>query len=157
MGKADQVSSIFWLLLGLVVVYSSYRFGLGTLARPGPGFLPFLCGVILSALSAFVFFQGRLAKKTNGEESIGQLWAGMNWHKPVYGIIVLLIYALTFVRLGFLLSTIFLLIFLFKGIEPERWLRAITVAVLAAVVSYVLFVVWLQVQLPRGLLERLLF
>ena len=40
MGKADQFSSIFWLILGLAVVYGSNRLGLGTLTHPGPGFFP---------------------------------------------------------------------------------------------------------------------
>jgi len=81
----------------------------------------------------------------------------MAWPKSVYVIIALLAYVLTFTYLGFLLSTIVLLIFLFKGIEPETWRRAFLSAGLSSFISYILFGIWLQVQLPRGLLEKLLF
>ena len=157
MGKPDQASSICWLGLGLAVIYASHRLGLGTLTNPGPGFLPFWSGVILCGLSALVFFQGRLTQRAGGGGPLSQLWAGMAWPKPVYVVIALFAYVMIFAHLGFLLCTTVLLIFLFKAIEPETWLRAIVGAVLAAGVSYVLFGVWLQVQLPRGFLEGLLF
>ncbi len=157
MGKADQASSIFWLIFSVAVVYGSFRLGLGTLMHPGPGFLPFWCGGILAALSALVFLKGKLAQRVEPGGTLRELWAGMNWPKPVYVVIALLAYVFTFAHLGFLLSMTALLIFLFKAIEPETWLRAIVGAVVASVISYVLFGVWLQVQLPRGFLEGLLF
>lgn len=157
MGKPDQVSSLFWSILGLGVVYLSYRLGLGELTHPGPGFLTFWSGVILCCLSAVVFFQGVRAQRGGTGVTLPQRWAGMAWPKSVYVIIALLAYVLTFTYLGFLLSTIVLLIFLFKGIEPETWRRAFLSAGLSSFISYILFGIWLQVQLPRGLLEKLLF
>jgi putative tricarboxylic transport membrane protein len=157
MGKADQISSIFWFGLSLLVMYGSYRLGLGILTNPGPGFLPFWCGVILCGLSALVFFQGRLTKRREGGRLLSQLWIGMDWPKPIYVIAALLAYGLTLNYLGFLVSSTLMLIFFFKVIEPETWLRAIVGAVLAVVSSYALFGVWLQVQLPRGFMEKLLF
>lgn len=157
MGRAEGYSSISWLIFGGAVVYGSYRLGHGTLAHPGPGFLPFWSGVILCGLSSLVFVQGKLSQQAGGGGPLGQLWAGLKWPKPIYVLMALFSYAFTFTHLGFLLSTTLLLIFLFKAIEPEKWLRAISGAVLASVISYVFFGVWLQVQLPRGFLEGLFF
>lgn len=153
MGKPDQISSIFWLSFGLAVIYGSNRLGLGTLTHPGPGFLPFWSGVILCGLSALVFFQDTLPHRGRGGETLGHVWAGLNWPKPIYLMIALLAYTLIFTHLGFLLSTTVLLLFLFKAVEPETWLRTIVGAILASVITYIVFGVWLQVQLPRGFLE----
>ena len=157
MGKPDQFSSLFWFMLGMAVTYLSYRLGLGTLTNPGPGFLPFWCALILSGLSCLVFFH-RLLARTQGEtQELRSLWQGVRWPKGIYVVMAILAYALLFTTLGYLLSTIALLLFLFKAIEPQRWIMAIGGAVLASFVSFVLFALWLDVQLPRGIIERFLF
>ena len=157
MGRPDQISSIFWLILGLAVLYGSQRLGLGTLTHPGPGFLPFWCGAILGGLSLLVFFQARRAQRAAREKALRQLWAQTRWRKGVYVVLALLAYTLTFTYFGFLLSTAILLIFLFMVIEPERWYMAVGGAVLASLISFVIFALWLDVQLPRGILEKMLF
>jgi uncharacterized membrane protein len=45
----------------------------------------------------------------------------------------------------FLLITIPMLI-----IEPKRWLSALLLGIISSLSSYVLFGVWLDVQLPHG-------
>ncbi len=157
MEKVDQASSLCWLAFAAAVAYGSYRLGLGTLTHPGPGFLPFWCGVILAGLAGLVFLKGKRSQRTGAGGSLRKLWAGLKWPKAIYVLLALLVYALTFVRLGFLLSTTVLLVFLFKAIEPETWLRAVVGAVVASVISYLCFGIWLQVQLPRGFLEGLFF
>lgn len=157
MGKADQVSSLFWLIFSVAVVYASYRMGLGSLNKPGPGFLPFWAGVILFGLAVLVFIQNKFIQQTKEKIPLTELWSGMRWRKPIYILIALFAYELTFTYFGFILTTMVLLIFLFRGIEPTKWVWAITGAVLASVASFVLFGVWLQVQLPRGFLESLFF
>ena len=83
--------------------------------------------------------------------------AGMRWVKGIYVLLALLIYTFAFVHIGFVLSTILLLVFLFKAIEPERWTIAIGGAILASLVCFVVFSLWLDVQLPRGFIEKVLF
>jgi putative tricarboxylic transport membrane protein len=157
MGQANQISSIFWLILGSAVSYGSYRLGLGTLTHPGPGFLPFWCGTILAGLSALVFFQGTLAKRRGDQIPLGRKWKGMRWSKTVFVVLAILVYIFTFTYLGFLLSTTLLLIFLLKAVDPERWMVAVGTAIFASLASFVVFALWLDVQLPRGFLERMLF
>jgi ABC-type polysaccharide/polyol phosphate export permease len=157
MGKPDQISSIFWLILGLAVVYGSHRLGLGTPTHPGPGFLSFWCGVILGGLSLWVFFQGRLTQRAGRGKALRQLWAEMRCRKGIYVVLALLTYTFTFTYLGFLLSTALLLTFLFKAIEPEKWLVAVGGAFLSSLISFVIFALWLDVQLPRGILEKIFF
>ena len=55
--NADRVSSLFWLLLGLVTIYGSFHLGLGTMHEPGSGFLAFLAGCFISCIAAGIFLQ----------------------------------------------------------------------------------------------------
>ncbi len=157
MGRADQFSSLFWFVLGFAVIFLSYRLGLGTLTSPGPGFLPFWCAFILSALSLGVFFHRLLIPSGGEPQKIRKLWAGVRWARGVFVVAALLVYTLVFSSWGYLMSTMALLLFLFKTIEPQRWAVAVGGAVLASLISFVVFALWLDVQLPRGILERLLF
>jgi len=141
----------------MAVIYWSCRLGLGTLTNPGPGFLPFWCALILSGLSCLVFLH-RLLARTEGEtRKLRHLWKGARWLRGIYVVAALLAYTLLFTTLGYLLSTIALLLFLFKAIEPQKWAVAVGGAILASLVSFVLFALWLDVQLPRGVVERFLF
>ena len=156
MGKADQISSIFWLIFGLAVIFRSYQIGPGALTNPGPGFLSFWSGVILCGLSVLVIFRGKLDQRVGAGGKISQLWSGLSWPKSAYILSALVAYVLVFKYLGFMVSTALLLVFLFKGIEPETWLRATSSSILISVIIYILFGIWLQVQLPRGFLENLI-
>ena len=157
MGKANQVTAIFCLALGLAVSYGSYRVGCGTLNHPGPGFLSLWCGIALSGLSLLVFAQGRLAQRRGDAGSLRQLWAGKKWQKGVYLVLALIVYTLAFTSLGFSLSTMILLVFLFKVVEPQKWSVALGGALITSLLSFVVFARWLDVQLPKGILEKLLF
>jgi hypothetical protein len=54
--------------------------------------------------------------------------------------------------LGFILSTIGLLVFLFKAVEPQKWSWAVLGAMISTLAAYSVFRLWLGCQLPQGLL-----
>lgn len=157
MSRANQASSVFWLVLGLAVAYGAYRMGLGELTHPGPGFLFFWCGVILAGLSVLVFAGATLAGRKEEQGGLARLWAGAKWRKGVCVVLALLIYNFTFSFLGFSLSTMILLVFLFKAIETQKWSVAVGGAVVASLFCFLVFARWLDVQLPRGIIEKILF
>ena len=154
--KPDKVSSVFWMALGMVMIYASYKLRLGTLTHPGPGFLPFLAGVILCCLSIVVFLKAgrRIDEKA---KKLRELWTGMNWLSAAIVVVALLVYALVFTHVGFLLSTIGLLTFLFRARERMGWFAAIGGALIASFASFAVFALWLKVQLPHGIIEKCLF
>ncbi len=154
--KRDQFSSVIWLAIGIVIVYLSYRLGLGSSAHPGPGFLSFWSGVILCSLALLVFFRSQLSHLQE-DIKISELWRALNWRKPISVLAALIVYGFVFTHAGFIISTSALLIFLFRSIDPIRWQTAILAAVLASVGSFIAFSLWLQVQLPYWVLEAFLF
>lgn len=153
----DRLSSVFWLVFGFSTVYFSKKIGTGTLSVPGPGFLPFWSGIGVSCLSVVILLQSVKTRHKGQPQTIGELWTGQDWRKALMVTAVLLGYFFIFTRLGFLVSTTGLLIFLFRIIQPMRWMFAAGGALLASVTSFVVFDLFLKVQLPRGLVEKLLF
>jgi hypothetical protein len=70
MGKADRISGFFWLIFSLFVSYESYKLGLGTLNKPGPGFLFFWIGVVIGILSVAVVMRSFVSRRPDeGEKS----------------------------------------------------------------------------------------
>jgi len=56
---------------------------------------------------------------------------------------------------GFILMTLVLFIYLLGVIEKKKWVFTIFVSVIVTVIAYLVFEVWLQSQLPKGLLAFL--
>lgn len=150
MGKADRISGSFWFIFSVMVSIESYRLGLGTLHQPGPGFLFFWAGIFLGILSVVVIIRAWGSKKS-GEPEIS-IFGGQNMTKVVLVLISLFLYALLMEKIGFIIITLLLFVFLLGVIEKKRWFFAIFVSILVTVIAYLIFEVWLKSQLPKGLL-----
>lgn len=150
MRTADISSSLFWMAIGLGICWGGYDLGLGNLNDPGSGFMFFWVGVIMACLSGVVLIQAARQKAVRGEMKAS--WAGIAYKKVIAVIAALFIYAYLLNPLGFILATTLLMIFLFKAVEPQRWSIAILGAVASTLAAYGLFRLWLQCQLPLGLL-----
>ena len=53
MKKYDRLVGLIWLILGIGICIGSTRLRLGKFSNPGPGFMPFLAGVIMG-ISGFI-------------------------------------------------------------------------------------------------------
>ena len=150
MKNRDLFSSLFWLAMGAGICYGGYDLELGSLHDPGSGFMFFWVGAIMIGLSLFIFI--RAIRERGKAEETKILWSQVKWKKNIYILAALILYAYAFSSLGFILSTVLLLIFLFKAVEPQRWSVAILGAFLTTLTSYAVFHLWLGTQLPKGFL-----
>ena len=155
MGRADRISGIFWLLFAIFVGIESYRLGLGTLHKPGPGFLYFWTSIALGIMSLVVLIQAGISKKVGVPEI--SIFGKQNMLKIALVLISVFLYALLMETLGFIPVTLLLFIFLLGVIEKKRWFFTIFVGVGVTVISYLIFEIWLKSQLPKGLLGFLRF
>jgi putative tricarboxylic transport membrane protein len=146
----DIISSLFWMAMGIGVCYGGVDLELGTLHDPGSGFMFFWVGMIMIGLSLSILIRAMKKKAVAGELKV--LWSEIRWKKIVSVLVALFLYAYVFTSLGFILTTILLLIFLFKSVEPQRWSWAILGAIISTLAAYGVFRLWLGSQLPRGLL-----
>ena len=153
MGKADRISAIFWLCFAILVIILSYHLGLGTLHKPGPGFLFFWVNIVLAIMSLIVLIRAWVGKKE--EEPQPAIFGGQNVSKIVSVLISLFLYAILMELVGFILITLLFFIFILKIIEKKGWFYTAFVSIVVTVISYLIFETWLQSQLPKGLLAFL--
>ena len=149
MKNNDQRSSLVWLVVGLVIVLYSLKYDFGSFAVPGPAFLPMLTGLAVMVLALVVFFQQ--IPKEKGEK-LRALWKEKKWLSVMMVMAALVIYAVLFTWLGFILDTFFLTVFLLRIMEPMNWKKVLAWSLGASLGSYAVFELWLQAQLPAGFL-----
>jgi putative tricarboxylic transport membrane protein len=140
----DRYTSIIWTAFGLYIAFEGYRLELGAFYDPKPGFFVFWAGIILSSLSMALLLQTFFSPKE--EDRI--LWKGVRWSKGVRLMASLFVYALVFPWLGFISSSLLLLLFLFKGLQPMSWQVALPLSFITITLFYLLFEVFLGFHFP---------
>lgn len=152
MDRQDQTSGLVWLGTGLFVVTGSViSLDIGTFTEPGAGLFPLIAGCLLVFLSTLILLKAMWAKGVKNR-GLRDLWKGTHWPWVLSVTGALLLYSFLLERGGFVLTTVLLLIFLFRGKDPMRWGLAAGLSAGTAVASYVLFDRVLQVSLPDGFL-----
>ena len=148
--NADRVSSLFWVLLGLIAIYGSFTLGLGTLREPGSGLLAFMAGAFISLVAAGIFLQS-IIRFRGTPLQIKAHWAGANWHRALIIAVLTLGFILVLERLGFFISSFLILFCIFKAVERLSWGKAVLIPALTLTVTYLLFNIVLKSNLPRGI------
>ena len=133
-----------WLVLGLYFMQQGLQLRLGSISNPGAGFMPFVIGIILIGFcvaSAVPLLMP--AAKANPVRLEFQRLRG-----PAIVVVSMIAYALVLERVGFVVSTAVLIVFLAKFVGGTTLIRATALGVLATAVCYVVFGVLLGVRLP---------
>lgn len=142
--------ALFLLFFGFFICWQARKLEMGRIVKPGPGFFPFWLGAALIIVSLALVYHF-LWKKTDLSHSSQELWKGLRWEKVLFSGVALLLYAFFLESLGYILTTFLLMFFLFRAIEAQKWPVVIFGSVVTSFITYTLFKLWLQVQLPRGL------
>lgn len=152
MAKSDRMSGIFWLFFSLVIANESYHLGVGKLHSPQAGFLPFVASIILGILSFILLLSTKNRKRQLGEEIEEITFHRHLMPKVFYVIVSLFLYAIFLNALGFLLVSMILMAIMLRAIEPQKWYVVTLGTILIPTTAYLLFDVFLKVQLPKGFL-----
>ncbi len=150
--KSNLISGMIWLILAVLISVSSIRLGLGEYRVPGPGFFPFLTALPLGLLSIYLIATSILSDAGKKRKIAWPI--NRNGMKIVLTVASLIAYSFFLERIGYLLITFLLMLFLFKNIEPQKWRIALLGSFLSVALSYIVFNVWLEVQWPAGIIEQ---
>jgi len=151
--KKDILSGVFYFIIGLCMLMLSMKLEIGSTSVPAPGFFPFLIAVIIMGISFTIILKAIILKKdkekkvNNSEKVKGSIL------KISYYIILTILYGITLERIGFLITSIFLIIIILKYVEKMSWKITLLVGFPCVIVSYILFVYFLGVYLPKGLIK----
>ena len=151
MKKTFLVNDILWMTFALLVCIGGLKLGFGTLQQPHAGFMPFLSGLLLGLLALVDLFSG-LLDQWKAEKKDKEIWSEISWGKIIVTLAALFLYTALFSVLGFIIGSIFLLLFLFRVMEPRPWWIVLTASLVTTGLFYLGFKVGLDSQLPRGIL-----
>jgi putative tricarboxylic transport membrane protein len=147
------MEKIYWserivhFLIGIMSVFImvlSASYGLGTLAQPRPGLYPFAVGLFILPFSILLFISS-LRRETNGAILDGR---GIRIFLAFIGTCLFWILAMPY--LGYPVVTFIAVFALSKIMKLEGWLKPLILAAGTALFVYLLFDIWLYVDLPRG-------
>jgi len=150
MRQRDIISSLIWILLGALFTVGGLQQGLMRRGVPGPGFLPFLSGVALVLVSLFVLLPALVQARETARRAFFP--ERESFRKVAIALAALFGFGIAMEYLGYLITTFLFMLVLGQIIERRGWGGVLALASGTAVISYLLFVVLLEVQLPKGVL-----
>ena len=149
--RGEIFHAVFWLCVGIAATFSSTHYSLGSFSDPGPGTLPFLLGLVFILLALIYLVKSVLVRAPVDPTTTFAIGAG--WRKAASVVVALLVSAIVFESLGFLITVFLLITISMLLMEPQRWRLAVFMGLASSLGSYVIFDIWLKVQLPRGILH----
>ena len=149
----NRISLVRLILFSLIIFSGVYSIGaiqlkIGTPTMPGPGFMPLLLGISLSGASIISLVMSYSGKSGGEKKDCKEKVLSVSiLKKPLLMCTVVILYALVLNHLGYVISVFLLMMVLFKGIDPQKWLIALFAAALTTIVSYFIFIYWLGIQI----------
>lgn len=144
--------------IGILIISAGYllmalSFPFGSLSNPKSGFVPTILGVLGVVLSIVIICAD---SKTPAEKRTEPIRWKQVIANPVTGYIAsLLAIALLFETLGSLIGIALLVYVLCKIYKLKGWVKPLITSVCTSVSVWVVFDIWLQCNLPAGLLPMI--
>jgi len=143
--NVDRALGMGSALAAIPVTAASWEYGIGSFRTPGAGFWPFCIALAMLGLGAALFLRPTPAAAVADG-------AGSRWRPFAIGLVSLALYVVTLEPLGYAVATTILLVVQLRWVEAYPWRSSVTIAVLSAVISLVVFRTLLKVPLPLGIL-----
>jgi hypothetical protein len=149
--RYDILPGLFWIGLSIFAMVGSYKLELGDFRDPGAGLMPFLIGAVLFLVSLPIVLKPIFKLKIRNEISKKIDSGKIDLVKVVSVSGSLFAYCFLLQKLGYLITTTSLLIFLFKTASSRNWRSVIIGSLLTVIVTYLGFT-FLGLRFPRGVL-----
>lgn len=128
-------------LVGVAGMAGSLGLGLGRLTAPGPGLWSFVVSVVITVLSVALALIGRHGADTEKFSRASVTTA--------IAVLTLVLFAFALPLTGFEIPSLLLTFVWLRFLGKETWASAIVISVGTVAAFYVLFVLLLQIPLPR--------
>lgn len=152
--RKDFISGISLLILGLLLLGGSIRLSVWTGSGPQEGFFPLIIALIIIALSSGIltrelFLVKEEAEGVDSPEKRGDT-SGVS-KVSFYAVFMLLYWALM-PNVGYVVTSAIFLFFILRFTEKQSWKITFWVGSASILTSYLLFIYFLKVPLPKGFL-----
>ncbi len=153
--KKHYIIPIFLIGFSILVMTLSYKLGLQEFNNPGPGLMPFVASLFILLISSYLLLSYLFQKGDKDENMKEEEKEKPNLRRISFVMLSLFIYALILERIGFLITTFIVLIFMFRSVG-YRWRFVVITSVVTVLITYCFFS-YLGVRFPMGILESLSF
>jgi len=143
---SEFVFNILLMMMGGVIIAMSFKLGFGTLKKPGTGLVPLAAGVIIFASAISLIIPRGRAKAT------GPLFSKQEITTDLLMTLVFIGWIVTMPFLGYILGTFLSTYSFSKVMRLPGWLKPFLLSLGTTLFCYLLFDVWLYMDLPRGIL-----
>jgi hypothetical protein len=148
MRAADRVSGLLLLIFGIGFAVAGRGYPYWTSTGPGSGFLPFWLGLAMAGLAAALLV-GAVRRPDHGEAWLPR---GRAFVRLLAVIAATTAFVWLLPTLGMTLGTFLFLVGILRFLEGHGWAATFAVALATAVVNWLVFIHWLNVPFPPGLL-----
>ena len=150
MNKAEAASGAAFVAIGAAMMFHAWRMPYLLEGVPGPGFLPRWIAFGLMAVGVIIIVKA-VRPVLAATEPVAWPDAG-GWRRVGLMIGALAAALIVLNTLGFLVTTTAFVAVVIYGLGIRSWRMLATVPLGAACGLYLVFAVWLNVPLPKGLL-----
>jgi hypothetical protein len=141
--RSDQVSGLMLIALALFIGWENRAYPVGTLAEPGPGYLPLMLAIFFGVMGALIVAWGARSTPLKA----------LTWVEAPRAVVILIACgaaAVALEPLGYRITIIALLIFFLGAVERRPPLIVGLVAVGFGLASFYVIGDLLHVALPRS-------
>ena len=159
--RKDIAGSLVLILFSLTFLIYTTRYPLDDWENPGPAVFPLLLGGVLLFLAVWQLIRAFLSPKApdrlRGKGSMiiavkAFFLDNQGEAKVLIMTALLVLYILMMQWIGFFVSTFLLVILASRLMEAKDWVRPIVLSAGVCLFCYFLFVVWIKLSFPRGIL-----
>ena len=148
-----------FLAVGIDYELMALSMPVGGFGSPGPGLFPVMVGAALILTAAGCLIQNLVSTRSPEaaiDEAATPAHEKADFGKVSVLVAALILYVIALKPLGFPVALTLLLVASVRIFGYRDWLRTLALAVVMTTIAYMVFVVWLKVPLPLGILAELL-
>ncbi len=136
---------------GIYVLFCSVQYGIGSILKPGAGYWPFVMGILQTLLGGLLVVDS--VKFRGGRRTAGERLQPRQTLRIGLIAATLLLWVVVSAYVGWVPTTLVLVVFLSRLYGLRGWVMPILLSVLVTGACYFLFGVLFYVDLPRGSIE----
>lgn len=153
MKKANIIAAIIMMLFSGTAFILTFTFKQFKNVPVGPEFFPRYLSIGMFICCAVLLLQNLKATKDNNYPAKTLSLKDKGMQKMLIGVGIVLIYALLWNVLGFLIISPFALFAMMYLVEMRKYLKMGIVSIVATIVVFVVFKFILGIEMPMGILE----
>ena len=156
MKKFDYLSGFFLLGFALVLLFAARKLPLMSEFGPSSGFFPTILSGLLVLLGLMIIINAWWRSRNIKTSPETPKILGPDKKKFFLYLALFFAFSLFFAELGYTLSMVLFLGFILKYVEKQSWKTTFGVVIISGLVSYFLFVKFLSIPLPEGILSSVI-